>query len=209
MGKSTLYNVYAELIGDNLTPDGSYYGGNIESGGTKTVELTGSAIYTGGSSGGEFPSEEPTEGDGGEEPMPIDVMPFEDGAVKQRAAAQNAEGEFMAVAIAKDIGIVDGGKIIDGGYNGGGTLEYPAVIRITYEDAMGQSYTEEKNIVITLQDDTIVNPDPETPVEPVPEPGPDLTWLYIVIGVLVAAGVVVFFIVRNRKKKRIIEDELL
>ena len=154
MGKSTLYNVYAELVGDNLMPDGSYYGGNIESGGTKTVELTGSAIYTGGSTDGETPTEETPEG---EEPMPIDVMPFEDGAAKQRAASSNAEGEFMAVAIAKDIGI-SGGKPIDGGYYGGGTLEYPAVLRITYEDAMGQTYTEEKNITITLQDDTVVDP---------------------------------------------------
>ncbi len=200
MGKSTLYNVYAELIGDNLTPDGSFYGGNVESGGTKTIEITGSAVYTGGSSGGEVPEGETPEG---EEPMPIDILPAEDGAAKGRAVPSKAEGEFM------DMGIIAKPVPIDGGYSGGGTLEYPAVVRITYEDAMGQSYTEEKNIVITLQDDTIVDPGIDEPVEPIPEAGPDLTWLYITLGVLAVAGAVVFLVVRSRKKKRVIEDELL
>ncbi len=190
LGKSTVYNVMASVLGDGLMAEQSYFGGNLEPGGSKTIELSVNAdtsIFGGG-------VVEPGVDTG-----------FDDGFYVERGEAY-AESSKKA---GYDGGIIiDGG--MDGGYYGGGQrYEFPGEVVVTYEDALGNQYTE--SIAFTA----IVNgyyqePIPEEPVGPTePTDKPNLTWLYVTLGVLAVGGLVVFLVLRNRKKKRMIEDELL
>jgi len=185
MGKSTLYNVLAELKGDFITPEGSYYGGNIESGGTKTVELMAVAKSMGGGADAD------QEGMNG-----ADVQgKFEKGETKLAVAADS----MIAV---------------EPGYSVPGmsaTVAYPVTLLLTYEDANGKQYTVEKEVTVNLMDES-ANPLPDEPTfDPeMPEtPTANLTWLWVALGVLAVAGLVTFLVIRSKKRKRVIEDEIL
>ncbi|MHB1315318.1 MAG: COG1361 S-layer family protein [Christensenellales bacterium] len=181
MGKSTLYNVMAELQGEFITPEGSYYGGNMESGTSKTVELSAIAQSMGGDNA-EMP-----EMPGGEKPASDIPKALYDKAIM-------------------------GGKPIGGGYFGGGEMvSYPLTLILTYEDLNGKQYTEEVSLQADLAEEGIIDPGIDDPVLNPEEPQStgDLTWLWIAMGAVVVAGITVLLVLRNKKKKRMIEDELL
>ena len=188
LGKSPIYNLMATVKGTGLSAEQAYFGGTIEAGGTKTVELAVLAEL-GIVSDGQ---------DSVEQPLPDDLAK-ENGAMPKDAAVETKAMPLAAVAQA-DIAMTPGNV----GSMGGGKVK--GTILLTYEDAAGKQFEEAVDFTATIVSyvDPGFNPDPE------PEkPQGNLLWLWIALGTLAVAGITVFVVLRKRKKNRMIEDALL
>lgn len=205
MGKSTLYNLLATVEGEGLMAEQSYYGGNLESGGTKTVDLI---IIAQPKDSGVMPNEGAYEGDPstyeGKEDMNAGNDFIEPMSLKNSDDLIVSKAEPAPGGMYIDKGYVDPGS----GMMAGPTDYYGRVV-LTFEDNSGKVYTEYKDFVATVMPEEQFFPS-EPPVDvPIDMGTSDLTWLWITIGGLVVAGVVVLIVLRSKKRKRIIEDELL
>ena len=89
--------------------------------------------------------------------------------------------------------------------------EFSGYVTVSYEDVNGKVFKEEKPFSVTMelyQDEPIIDDPAFNPEMPV-EQGPNLWWLWVLIGALIAAGLIVFFVLRGKKRRKEIEDELL
>lgn len=209
LGQSPLYNVMAEISGENIQPEGSYFGGTLEAGATKTVELSAIALDPGMNMG----MEEPYMGEdvyGGAEIYEEDIL-VDDGVYYDESAAIGSEQVEFAPLMA----VMNDGMYYGDGMMGGGSVVYDVTITLSYEDVTGDSYTE----ILTCQVEAMqmayfdepMYEDPYLPEEPMEEPR-SLTWLWITlgcVGVLGVAALVVALSIRARKRKKEIDNALL
>lgn len=204
LGQSPLYNVMAEISGENINPEGSYFGGTLEAGATKTVELSAVAL-------------DPGLGDMGD--MGDMVEPYFEGEepVVEGIPADNAVGA-VAFSGFRILPLMAVTKPYYGGYYGdgmiGGTVLYDVTITLTYEDVTGESFTEVRTCQVEMMQMSYEEP---YPVDPGYEEGPieepkNLTWLWVMlgcVGVLGGAALVVALSLRAKKRKKEIDNALL
>ena len=191
MGKSTIYNLFATVEGNGISAEQGFYGGNLDAGGTKSVELSINATSS---------ANEPATSTG-DVPM-----------MAESTTASSATGTSGTANVSAETA----GPGADVSANGGGTAavadtEYKGRVKLTYEDATGKSYTEYKEFVATVSPDSTGSTGDTGDTGDVPAETPaNLTWLWILIGGVVVAGVVVTVIVVKKKRKvGISDDELL
>lgn len=145
MGKSTLYNVSAEMAGDNLSQQTSYFGGTLAPGEKKQIDLSASGI---------------------------------------------SQGDEMM-------------------------QEFSGTVTVSYEDVNGKVFSEEKPFSVTLEqymEEPVFNDPMFNPEEPMPSEGGGIAWWIwaaMAIAALVVAGLIVFLVIRGKKRRKEIEDELL
>ena len=199
MGKRTLYNLLAEVSGEGLMPEGSYYGGNLEPGATKTVELSVLPLQM-DNGGLEYPDGMDKNPDGMPQPMPRTE-------IKGDAGAQIVPVRMVSMPVKLLPGT-------DGNGYWGGTMptDYYGTITLTYEDENGTEYSEQVPFSATVQGeqeffptdpDDIINPEGE------PEPEKNLTWLWITLGAVALCGAITAIILVRAKRKKMINDELV
>lgn len=90
--------------------------------------------------------------------------------------------------------------------------EFSGSMSVSYEDVNGKIYTEDKPFTLFMEyypDVPVFEDDPSLYPEMPEVPSRNLTWLWILIGVLVVAGLIVFLSLRAKKRRKEIEDELL
>jgi len=143
MGKSTLYNVAAELSQqEDFYQQSSYYGGTLEPGAQKTIELSGYVM----------------------------------------SMSQDMEQVFSGT------------------------------VTVSYEDVAGHMFTEEKPFTFTIYVYPPVDPGIEEPViDIIDEPSiwVTLRWLWIALGGTAVVLIIVLVSLRGRRRRKVIEDELL
>lgn len=192
LGKSPIYNLMATVKGTGLSAEQAYFGGTIEAGGTKTVEL---AVLA---------ETDIVGGDDAMDPLPEDLTK-EDEAMPKDAQAETKTQPLAAIA-QTDVAIMPGYMDPTYGSSSGGNSKVNGIIVLTYENAAGKQFQEEIDFTATV----ISYVDPGFNPDPVPEkPQGNLLWLWIALGVLVVAGTIIFIVLRKRKKNRMIEDALL
>ena len=202
MGKRTLYNLLAEVSGEGLMPEGSYYGGNLEPGATKMVELSVLPLQM-DNGGMEYPGgmELPGGTDKNPEVMPL---PRNEGS----AGAQIVPVGRMVSMPVKLLPGMDG----NGYWGGAMPTDYYGTITLTYEDENGTEYSEQVPFSATVQGEQEFFPtDPGDVINPEGEPEPEknLTWLWITLGAVVLCGTIVAIILVRAKRKKMINDELV
>ncbi|MBE5759474.1 MAG: hypothetical protein E7332_05550 [Clostridiales bacterium] len=184
LGKSPLYNVSASVRGEGIMAEENYYGGTIEAGGTKTIAMD----------------------------IIVDPSLYSDMSAGNEPAVGGDEGIMM-----DDMAVMPremyGGAMIDGVYGGSETKQIFGVLVLTYEDADGNIYTEERDFAggVNVYQEYI---EPDMPVFEedimMEEPKQPTNWWLIggiAAGVL-AIGGIIFGIIRRNKRKKEIEDAL-
>ncbi|MGI6665819.1 MAG: COG1361 S-layer family protein [Christensenellaceae bacterium] len=188
LGKSPIYNLMATVEGTGLSVEQSYYGGTLEGGASKTVEL---AVIAGVGAG--------TGNGGGDDLIPEGEGDGEAPTIMPRDGMEESIEPMVAPLAAMDAAIMPGGIM-------GGEQQVSGKIKLTYEDAQGKEYEEYREFTATISS---FDPGFEEPIEE-PEPEKKFPWIWVIVGaVILIIAVVILLVLRKRKRDRALEDELL
>ncbi len=215
LGKSTLYNLKATIEGNYLRAEQSFFGGNMESGASKTVELNIIAETPAG--------EEPIIDDGGLAPEGL----TEEEMLRMQQADGLVSPDTGDITIDVNGNDTDAGTVIGGAEGEAGTDtidpslpvsdvangEYAGRVKITFEDEYGKEYTEYQDFSFTMMAQTYYEDpawgEPVMPEEPI-EPQAGFPWLYVGIGGGVLLIIIIILLVRRSvRRKKLLQDEMV